>query len=128
VVNDNPEFLELMQALLEEDSGYDVTAIDADTIHDVEPIRSSQPDLLVMDLRWRRDGLAGWDVLLAVRADVELRELPIILCTGDLEGLEEHAEEIAQDPKVQTLPKPFQVKEMENLVRRFVGEAASSNK
>jgi CheY-like chemotaxis protein len=128
VVNDNPEFLELMQALLEEDSGYDVTAIDADTIHDVEPIRSSRPDLLVIDLRWRRDGLAGWDVLLAVRADVELRELPIILCTGDLEGLEEHAEEIAQDPKVQTLPKPFQVKEMENLVRRFVGEAAGSNR
>jgi len=128
VVNDNPDFLELMHALLEEGSGYDVTTIDVDTIDDVEPVRNSQPDLLIIDLRWRRDGLAGWDILLAVRADAELRELPIILCTGDLRGLEEHAEEIAQDPKVETLPKPFQVKEMENLVRRFVGEAARSNR
>lgn len=128
VVNDNPDFLELMHALLEEDSGYDVTTIDGDTIHDVEPIRNSQPDLLIIDLRWRRDGLAGWDVLLAVRQDPELDELPIILCTGDLQGLEEHAEEIAQDPKVETLPKPFQVNEMENLVRRLVGEAAPSKR
>jgi len=128
VVNDNPDFLELMHALLEEDSGYDVTTIEGDAIQDVEPIRTSEPDLLVIDLRWRRDGLAGWDILLAVRADAELRQLPIILCTGDLKGLEEHAKEIAQDPKVETLPKPFQVEEMENLVRHFVGEAAPSNR
>src|SRR2546423_5366795 len=63
VVNDNPEFLELMDALLEQDSGYDVTTIDADTLDDVEPIRTSQPDPLIIDLRWRRNGLTGWDVL-----------------------------------------------------------------
>ena len=126
VVNDNPEFLELMHELLEEDSGYDVTTIDGDTIHDVEPIRQSRPQLLIIDLRWRHDGLAGWDILLAVRHDPELGELPIILCTGDLMGLEEHAEEIAQDPKIETLQKPFQVVALEALVRRFVGEAAPS--
>lgn len=127
VVNDNPEFLELMHALLEENSGYDVTTIDGDTIHDVEPIRQSHPDLLVIDLRWRRDGLAGWDILLAVRGDAELSQLPIILCTGDLRGLEEHAEAIAQDSIVETLQKPFQVAELEDLVRHFVGEPMPTN-
>jgi len=126
VVNDNPEFLELMNALLEQDSGYDVTTIDADTLDDVEPIRTSQPDLLIIDLRWRRDGLAGWDVLLAVRADSELEQLPIILCTGDLQSLEEHAQAIADDVKVATLQKPFHVEDLEARVRQFVGEATPS--
>ena len=126
VVNDNPEFLQLMETLLDENSGYDVTTIDGDTIRDIEPIRTSQPDLLIIDLRWRRDGLAGWDVLLAVRQDAELGELPIILCTVDAQGLEEHAEAIAQDSKVVTLEKPFQIAELEDAVRRLVGAATPS--
>lgn len=124
VVNDNPEFLELMHELLEEGSGYDVVTIDGDGLTDLEPIRESRPQLLIIDLRWRQDGLAGWDILLAVRADHELGQLPVILCTGDLAGLEEHAEEITRDPKVETLAKPFQVAELEALVERFVGTAA----
>ena len=126
VVNDNPEFLQLMETLLDENSGYDVTTIDGDTIRDIEPIRTSQPDLLIIDLRWRRDGLAGWDILLAVRQDPDLGELPIILCTGDVQGLEEHAETIAQDSKVVTLEKPFQIADLEDAVRRLVGEAMPS--
>jgi len=126
VVNDNPDFLQLMHTLLAEDSGYDVTTIDGDSLRDIEPIRRSHPDLMVIDLRWRGDGLSGWDILMAVRRDPALSELPIILCTGDLGGLEEHADAIAQDSRVVTLPKPFQVVEMEDLVRRFVGEAAPS--
>jgi CheY-like chemotaxis protein len=127
VINDNPEFLEMMNALLEEESGYDVTTIDGDTLRDLEPIRRSRPELLIIDLRLRRDGLAGWDVLLAVRRDAQLSELPIILCSGDMRGLEERAEAIAQDPKVETLQKPFHVAELEDLVRRFVGEATPSH-
>lgn len=128
VVNDNPEFLEMMNVLLEEESGYNVTTIDGDEIEDVEPIRRSRPELLIIDLRLRREGgLSGWGVLQAVRRDPELSRLPIILCTGDLQGLEEHAEAIVQDPKVETLQKPFHVAELENLVRRFIGEAIPSN-
>jgi CheY-like chemotaxis protein len=126
VINDNPEFLELMNALLEKNAGYDVTTIDGDEILDIEPIRRSRPDLLVIDLRLRRDGLAGWDILLAIRQDAELEQLPIILCTGDLEGLKEHAEAITEDPIVATLQKPFHVKELEELVQRFVGESVSA--
>ena len=126
VINDNPEFLELMNALLEKNAGYDVTTIDGDEILDIEPIRRNRPDLLVIDLRLRRDGLAGWDILLAIRQDAELEQLPIILCTGDLEGLKEHAEAITEDPMVATLQKPFHVEELEELVQRFVGESVSA--
>jgi CheY-like chemotaxis protein len=126
VINDNPEFLELMNALLEKNAGYDVTTIDGDEILDIEPIRRSRPDLLVIDLRLRRDGLAGWDILLAIRQDAELEQLPIILCTGDLEGLKEHAAALTEDPMVATLQKPFHVEELEELVQRFVGESVSA--
>ena len=115
-----------MDALLEQDSGYDVTTIDGDTLDDVEPIRGSRPDLLIIDMRLRRAGLAGWDVLRAVRADSELEQLPIILCTGDLQSLEEHAQAIADDVNVATLRKPFHVEELEARVRQFVGEAMPS--
>jgi len=63
---------------------------------------------------------------MAVRADRELKQLPIILCTGDLQGLEEHAQAITDDPKVATLRKPFQLEELEARVRQFVGEAMPS--
>ena len=65
-------------------------------------------------------------MLKAVRQDAELSELPIIICTGDLLGLEERAEEIAKDPRVRTLRKPFQVADLEAMVRSFVGEDTSS--
>jgi CheY-like chemotaxis protein len=126
VVNDNPEFLELMDALLEEGSGYDVTTIDGDTLDGIEPIRGSRPDLLIIDLRLRPDGTAGWDVVLAVRADSQLEQLPIILCTGDVQELEQHAQAITDDVKVATLQKPFHVEELEALVGQFVGEAMVS--
>ena len=128
VVNDNPEFLELMHELLAAESGYDTTTIDADTIHDdIEPIRLSHPDLLIVDLRSRDDPLDGWALLQSIRADAELGDLPLILCSGDLQALQEHRQEIDQDPKVETLAKPFQVEDMEKLVRQFLGEAGSSN-
>jgi CheY-like chemotaxis protein len=126
VVNDSPEFLELMDAMLEEDSGYDVTTIDADEITDLEPIRRSRPDLLIIDLRLRPDGMAGWDILLAVRQDPELDQLPVILCSGDVESLKVRKEAINKDPMVATLQKPFHLDELEELVRRFVGGATSA--
>jgi CheY-like chemotaxis protein len=122
VVNDSPEFLDLMHELLEEESGYDVTTIDGDLLHDIEPIRNSKPQLLVVDLRLRRERIAGWEILMALRADDEMRELPTILCTGDLYGLEEHAEAIAQDPLVRTLPKPFRIDELKAAVHELIGE------
>jgi CheY-like chemotaxis protein len=121
VVNDNPEFLALMDDLLGDGSGYEVTTIDGDLLHDIEPIRESHPHLLIIDLRLRREGIAGWDILMALRADPEMRELPTILCTGDAQGLKEHADAIAQDPRVRILNKPFHLDEADALVRELIG-------
>lgn len=121
VVNDNPEFLALMDNLLEDGSGYEVTTIDGDLLHDIEPIRESRPDLLIVDLRLRRDGIAGWDILMTLRADPEMRELPTILCTGDVQGLKEHADAIAEDPRVRILTKPFRLDEADAVVRELIG-------
>lgn len=120
VVNDNPEFLELMQVLLEEDSGYDVTTIDGDLVASLDPIRDSRPELLIIDLVMRPDRLSGWDILQGVRRDDELREVPVIICTADTRAVRERAEEIAQDLRAAILEKPFAIDELEAIVTRML--------
>jgi CheY-like chemotaxis protein len=67
---------------------------------------------LIIDLRLGRDELHGWDVLQELRRDPQLRELPTVICSGDLEALAS-IEETARDMRrVATLKKPFAVAEM----------------
>lgn len=126
VVNDNADFLELMQLLLEHESGYETTTIDGDKIESIEPIRQSAADLLIIDLRLRGDRITGWDILRQVRADPDLGELPIILCTADQHGLKERADEVATARNVETLLKPFSIDELESMVARMLATPASA--
>jgi two-component system, chemotaxis family, chemotaxis protein CheY len=111
VVNDNPEFLDLMADLLH-DENYPVTVIDGDRADAVELIRAAVPGALIIDLRLGHDELHGLDVLREVRSDPELRELPTIICTGDKPALMELADQVAQMRRVETLMKPFSIDEL----------------
>ena len=120
VVNDSPEFLEMMGELLEADR-YHASLIDGDEISSIEPIRSTNPELLIVDLRLRGAEISGWDILQAIRADEELSRLPIIICTADSFQLADRAEEMAELPRVEVLLKPFQIDELDAMVRRLIG-------
>jgi len=119
VINDNPEFLAMMQDLLDAD-GYDVSVIDGDNISSVEPIREQQPELLIVDLLLRGTELSGWDIALAVRADEELRALPMVVCSADVHQVRERAEELTAMPGVEVILKPFKLAEMEALLQRML--------
>jgi CheY-like chemotaxis protein len=111
VVNDSPEFLEVMADVLH-DHRYAVTVIDGDRDDALELVQAAEPDGLIIDLRLGRDELHGWDVLQELRRDPQLRELPTVICSGDLEALAS-IEETARDMRrVATLKKPFAVAEM----------------
>jgi CheY-like chemotaxis protein len=120
VVNDSPEFLLMMGELLEADR-YHASLIDGDKISSIEPIRATNPELLIVDLRLRGAEISGWDILEAIRADEELAGLPIIICTADSFQLADRAEEMAQLPGVEVLLKPFHIDELDALVRRSIG-------
>jgi CheY-like chemotaxis protein len=111
VVNDSPEFLELMADVLS-DQRYPVTVIDGDRDNAAELIRAAVPDALIIDLRQGRAELHGWEVLQEVRRDPELSELPTLVCSGDTPALAELADEVASMRRVDTIAKPFHIDEL----------------
>jgi CheY-like chemotaxis protein len=111
VVNDNPDFLDLMADLLH-DERYPTTVIDGDRDDAVELIRAAKPDILIIDLRLGRDDLHGWEVLQLVRGDGALKELPTLICTGDTAALKKLAEEITGMRRVDSITKPFSIDEL----------------
>ena len=121
VVNDNPEFLELVHDILEDDR-YEATTIDVDQPRAVDRIRASRPDLLMIDLRLGQEGQQGWDIARRLRSQPELRELPVLVCSADIEALREIESDIAVDPRVDTLAKPFGVDELTDAIDRLLAK------
>ena len=111
VVNDNPEFLELMADILH-DERYPVTVIDGDRDNAVDLICAAAPNALIIDLRLGNDELHGWDVIQAVRRDPELSELPTLICTGDTRALMRLEESVAGMRRVATITKPFDIDDL----------------
>jgi CheY-like chemotaxis protein len=111
VVNDNPDFLDLMADLLR-DERYPTTVINGDREDAVELIRAADPNVLIIDLRLGRDDLHGWDVLQQVRGDRKLNELPTLICTGDTRALAELADDITGMRRVDSITKPFSIEEL----------------
>jgi CheY-like chemotaxis protein len=121
VVNDNPEFLELVSEILESDR-YEATAIDGDRPDAIERIHASDPDLLMIDVRLGSDELHGWEVAQRVRRDPRFTHLPILLCSADIPALTELEEDLAADRRVRTLPKPFSIDELTELVDEMLAD------
>jgi CheY-like chemotaxis protein len=111
VVNDSPEFLDLMADVLH-DERYPATVIDGDREDAVDLIRAAVPQVLIVDLRLGKDELHGWDVLQEIRRDPELRDLPAIICSGDKEALATLDESLGDMRRVVTLLKPFSIDEL----------------
>lgn len=123
VVNDSPEFLELVRDILEGDR-YDTTLIEADQQDALEMIRQSRPDVLMIDLRMARGALHGWDVAQAVRRNAEFDRLPILICSGDLQAMSEIEAELSTTRDIATLRKPFEIDELTQSIDRLLGDRA----
>jgi CheY-like chemotaxis protein len=124
VVNDNPEFLELVRDILE-DEHYATTTIDEDLENAWERVVESRPELLILDLRLGTDDLRGWHIAQEVRREPSLEDLPVIICSADMLGLEALADELADTKQVRTLSKPFTTAELTAVIDAMLAEAAS---
>ena len=123
VVNDNPEFLELIGDILA-DERYASTLIDGDEPGTVDRIRASKPDLLMIDLRMGRDELEGWKLAQQVRRDPELQQLPVLVCSADTVALDAREEELSDMRSVATLAKPFDIDELSEAIDGLLSESA----
>lgn len=123
VVNDNPEFLELVHDILEDDR-YDTIAIDGDRPDALDAIRASRPDLLMIDLRMGSEGLHGWDIAQQVRADPIFDGLPVLICSADIQAINALEGDLEGDSHVGRLVKPFSIGELIAAIDGLLAEAA----
>ncbi len=118
VINDNPDFLDLMSAILDEDAGYEVTLVKGETASITE-IADSKPDLLIVDLLL--GGASGWEIVALSRAHPQLADVPIIICSADVIALRDREDEMKQIADLHVLAKPFGIDELTKLVERIIG-------
>jgi CheY-like chemotaxis protein len=119
VLNDNADFLELMSAILDEDAGYEVSLFSGESTS-IDELAASAPDLVIVDLLL--GGASGWEIVTLARADARLADIPIIVCSADVNGLRSRAAELETIGNVHLLPKPFGIEEMTALVERLIGQ------
>jgi DNA-binding response OmpR family regulator len=124
VLNDNPEFLELMSAILDDDAGYDVVTFSEATTS-VDDLVESRPDLVIVDLLLA--GASGWEIVALSRADGRLIDVPIIVCSADVASLRERAGELERIGNVHVLAKPFGIDELTEIVERLIGRAMAAS-
>ncbi len=123
VINDNPDFLELMRAILDEDAGYAVTLFAGDATATSE-IAASDPDLIIVDLLL--GGASGWEIVTLTRADPRFADVPVVICSADVTALKDRAEELERIGNVHVLAKPFGIDEVTELVERLIGVPVNS--
>ena len=122
VINDNPEFLELMSAILDEDAGYAVTTVTGESAT-IDEIAEADPDLMIVDLLL--GGASGWELVALARADTRLSGVPIIICSADVTALRSREQELNQIGNVHVLAKPFGIDEVTGMVERLIGAPVS---
>ena len=122
VINDNPDFLDLMSAILDEDAGYEVTLVKGEAATITE-IADSRPDLLIVDLLL--GGASGWEIVALARADARLAAIPIVICSADVIALRDREDEMKHIADLHVLAKPFGIDELTKLVERLIGVPVS---
>jgi DNA-binding response OmpR family regulator len=83
MVDDDPDFCEATGIFLES-KGYHVT-VAHDGKEGLEKIRTIRPDLVVLDVMMPE--MNGYDVCVVMKADPDLKNIPVILLTGVGEAL-----------------------------------------
>lgn len=115
VVDDDLAIRELLEAILTAE-GYAVTSIrpGPDLLAD---LRAARPATVILDWRLGDDEGSAYD---AVRADPGLAGVPILICTGDLDGMRQQAPRLATEPRVAIIEKPFQLDALLGVLDRMV--------
>ncbi len=113
VVDDSPDFLELMQALLEGEGYRVIPAGVAESAHQI--IKDTNPDLLILDVRMQ--GKADWHVLNLVKLDPATSVVPIIVCSAAHQAIREAGSRL-REQVCEVVFKPFSLNDLLEAVDR----------
>jgi chemosensory pili system protein ChpA (sensor histidine kinase/response regulator) len=120
VVDDSITVRRVTQRLLKRE-GYRVT-LASDGLDALEKLQEEKPTVVLSDIEMPR--MDGFDLARNIRADAQLRDLPIIMITSRIAGKHrEHAKELGVD---HYLGKPYSEDELLGLVRSYCSAAAEA--
>ena len=114
VVNDTQEILELFAEILE-GLGYE-TVLMSYAPRELERVRETDPDLIVLDFLMGDRELLGWQLLQKLKMDRRTDSIPIIVCTAAVKAVEEQQGYLTEQGVVVVL-KPFNVDQLEEAIR-----------
>lgn len=121
-VNDDPEFLSLIDDLLTDQGHLVHTEIVGDRAF--ESIRRRQPDLVILDMRLGHPE-GGWMILDRMRLDAQTAHIPAIICSADDRFLQTHAQHLQEEGSCLLL-KPFAVPDLLALLAKALAPASTS--
>ena len=120
VVDDSITVRRVTQRLLLRE-GFRV-ALAADGLQALESLQGERPAVVLSDIEMPR--MDGFDLLRNIRADADLRDLPVVMITSRIaEKHREHARELGAD---HYLGKPYSEDELLGLIRRYVRAGAAA--
>ena len=88
-----------------------------------EEITKTQPSLIVLDT-WLENREAGWILFQTLRLDRETRDIPVLICSSDLQEYERRAASLEQHSNIGVLHKPFDIDKLVARVRQMLSKAA----
>ena len=103
--------------------GFDIVSIPQASVA-VETIARVQPALALLDVRMDSAD-SGAAVLAALRANPETADLPVIVCSADQQFLRSH-QEFLEKHNADVVPKPFDLDDLINAIRRALTGVAPS--
>jgi DNA-binding response OmpR family regulator len=83
-IEDEPEMIELMRLILSR-KGYNVTGASGGQ-DGLEKMRREMPDLVLLDLMM--PDMGGWEVYQQMKADENLKEVPVIIVTAKAQSID----------------------------------------
>lgn len=125
LIDDDPDFCEVMKTALESD-GFEVRSA-ADGTQGLSFMREEKPDLVFLDVIMAHP-TEGVDVSEAMMEDPELRHIPVVMLTSIVDS--KYVGDFPTDRYLhvdQFLTKPIPLPEILKIANRVVGKRETSN-
>ena len=115
-IEDEPEMIVLVRLILGR-KGFDVIGANGG-IEGLETVRREKPDLILLDLMM--PDMDGWEVYQQIKADAELRVIPVIVVTAKAQSIDKvlglHIAKVDD-----YITKPFGPQELLESVEKIIG-------
>ena len=126
VVNDDPDFLALVEQVLESEGPYEVFTF-RDEEAQLGELRAIAPEVLVIDVL-ATSLPTGWELAVVAGADAALGPIPIIVTSPNVPGLGHRVEELREVANVRVVPKPFTTEELRTAVRDALADVGPTDR